>query len=119
VLIPLGAAHGRRAWTVEAADGRAFAVFVVDGEYHVTDARCPHNKGPLVEGTIRDGKTLVCPWHWYRFDLRTGACAIHRRYDLRVYRVLERDGEHLADVGEAPVPVSLSERLRAHARGTD
>lgn len=119
MLLPLGEAAGRTSWTVESGDGRVFAVFVVDGEHHVTDARCPHNKGPLVEGVIRDGKTLVCPWHWFRFDLRTGECANLRMYDLRVYPVVRRDGALYADVGEAQAARSMSERLRAHARGDD
>lgn len=116
MLIPLGEPDGRTAWNVTAEDGREFAVFVVDATYHVTDARCPHNKGPLAEGTIRDGTTLVCPWHWFRFDLRTGACANHRMYDLRVHPVVERDGAWFADVSEPTKPQSLSERLRSHAR---
>jgi nitrite reductase/ring-hydroxylating ferredoxin subunit len=117
MLVPLGETAGRAAWTVETGDGRTLAVFVVGGEYHVTDARCPHNGGPLVEGTIRDGRTLVCPWHWFKYDLRTGACANLPRYRLRVYPVVERDGAQFADVGEPEPPRSLSERLRAHARG--
>lgn len=117
MLVPLGEAGGRTAWRVTAPDGRAFAVFAVAGRLHVTDAQCPHNKGPLVEGTIRDERTLVCPWHWFRFDLETGACANHHRYDLRVYPVVERDGAWYADVGDPPRPQSMAERLRAHARG--
>jgi len=94
MLVPLGKPDGRTAWNVTAADGRELAVFVVDGACHVTAARCPHNKGPLAEGTIRDGTTLVCPWHRhrFRFDLRTGECANLRMYDLRVYPVVRRDG---------------------------
>ncbi len=117
MLVPVGDAAGRTSWTVQADDGREFAVFVVNGEHHVTDARCPHNKGPLAEGWIRDEKTLVCPWHWFRFDLRTGECANLRLYDLRVHPVVERDGALYADVGEPERVTSLAERLRAHARG--
>ena len=66
---------------------------------------------------MRDGTTLVCPWHWYRFDLDTGACATNPDYRLRTYPVLVRDGARYADVGEPPPSPSWSERLRAHARG--
>lgn len=123
MLVPLGEPEGRTGWNVTAEDGRELAVFHVDGRFHVTDARCPHNKGPLAEGTIRDGRTLVCPWHRFRYDLETGACANHRMYDLRVYPVVERDGTWYADLAEpAPRPPDLSqrlsERLRAHIRGT-
>ncbi|HVL86023.1 MAG TPA: Rieske 2Fe-2S domain-containing protein [Pseudonocardia sp.] len=100
MLLPLGEADGRAAWTVAAPDGRVLAVFLVDGTHHVTDAACPHNKGPLVEGRIEEGPTLVCPWHRFRYDLRTGACANHRRYDLRLYPVVLRGDAVYADLGD-------------------
>lgn len=34
--------------------------------------RCPHRDVPLSGGTVVDG-TLMCPGHFWRFDLRTGA----------------------------------------------
>ena len=71
MLVALGEPTGD-ARVVEADDGRRFAVFPVEGGFRVTDAECPHNRGPLAQGRI-DGQTLVCPWHWYRFDLDTGA----------------------------------------------
>jgi nitrite reductase/ring-hydroxylating ferredoxin subunit len=33
--------------------------------------RCPHANGPIGEGAIKAG-TVVCPWHFFRFDLATG-----------------------------------------------
>src|SRR5471030_347504 len=41
------------------------------GSISVLDGVCPHEGGPLGEGIIEDGK-VVCPWHAYAFDLRTG-----------------------------------------------
>lgn len=117
-LLPLGGdpVAGEGARLVRADDGRTFAVFVVDGRYRVTDPLCPHNRGPLVEGQV-DGGVLRCPWHWYRFDLGTGSCATQPALRLGVYPV-RRDGDGwVADVGERPVAMSLSQRLRAHARG--
>ena len=114
-LVPLGEAGGRAAWTVTAPDGRAFAVFVVDGEHHVTDALCPHNAGPLEQGWVRDGTTLVCPWHWYRFDLRTGECLTSEDHRLGRYPVVVEGGEYFADVPEPTPPRSWSDILRAHA----
>jgi nitrite reductase/ring-hydroxylating ferredoxin subunit len=35
---------------------------------------CPHLGGPLAESPI-DAGTITCPWHGYRFDVRTGANA--------------------------------------------
>lgn len=99
-----------------AGDGRAFVVVEHEGRWHVVDADCPHNRGPLEHGRIRDG-LLVCPSHWYRFDLETGECDVSPQHRLGVYPVVERDGVRYADVGDPPAPLSWSERLRAHARG--
>jgi nitrite reductase (NADH) small subunit len=43
----------------------------VDGAICVLDGICPHEGGPLGEGTIEDGR-VVCPWHAYAFDVHTG-----------------------------------------------
>lgn len=53
-------------------EGRALCVANVDGTVCVLDGTCPHEGGPLGEGSIEGGK-LVCPWHAYAFDVRTGA----------------------------------------------
>ena len=51
--------------------GRAYIVARVDGELIAHVARCPHQLGPL--NAAVDG-TVACPWHGYRFDVRSGAC---------------------------------------------
>ncbi len=52
-------------------DGRSFRVLAL-GEQLVAHASvCPHMLGPLEDATL-EGDTLECPWHRYRFDLRTG-----------------------------------------------
>lgn len=33
---------------------------------------CPHRGGPLAAAPVENG-AVTCPWHGYRFDLRTGA----------------------------------------------
>jgi len=43
----------------------------VGEEYFVTDARCPHLGGHLVEGVL-DGTIITCPRHHSQFDLRDG-----------------------------------------------
>ena len=49
-------------------------------------------------------------------DLRTGRCGVHPRYNLRVYPVVEEEGELFADVGEPAPKRSWSDILRSHAR---
>jgi len=53
-------------------NGRALCVATVNGTACVLDGTCPHEGGPLGEGSIEGGK-VVCPWHAYAFDVKTGA----------------------------------------------
>ena len=52
-------------------DGRAIAVFNVDGAFHAIDDVCTHDGGPLAEGELI-GCEIECPRHGARFDVRTG-----------------------------------------------
>ena len=62
----------------------------VDGELAAMDNACPHRQGPLGEGWI-EGNAVVCPWHAWAFDCRTGDCPEeHSR--VNVYP-LRREGE--------------------------
>jgi nitrite reductase/ring-hydroxylating ferredoxin subunit len=55
-------------------DGRRLAlVRTADVIVHVLDDSCPHAGGPLSEGAVLHGN-LICPYHTWFFDLRTGAC---------------------------------------------
>lgn len=52
-------------------DGRAFALFRVDGDLYCLENRCTHMGGPLCQGSLQ-AAVVVCPWHGSRFDVRTG-----------------------------------------------
>ncbi|MGI9579414.1 MAG: thiamine pyrophosphate-binding protein, partial [Microthrixaceae bacterium] len=52
-------------------DGRTLAVARCDGRIGALDNRCPHQGGPLGEGTIEHG-WLRCPWHGYDYDPISG-----------------------------------------------
>jgi nitrite reductase/ring-hydroxylating ferredoxin subunit len=51
--------------------GRSFRVLELDGELLAHTTWCPHWRGPLEAAELRDGR-ITCPWHGYRFDLRSG-----------------------------------------------
>ena len=57
---------------VEIGD-RRIAVFRDGDLAWAVDAECPHAGNPLVEAELL-GRTLVCVFHGWRFDLETGAC---------------------------------------------
>ncbi|MEQ8717346.1 MAG: thiamine pyrophosphate-binding protein [Acidimicrobiales bacterium] len=51
---------------------RSLAVTHHDGAWGALDNHCPHQGGPLGEGSIEKG-WLRCPWHGYDYDPLTGA----------------------------------------------
>ena len=51
---------------------RTVCVSHFEGEYAALDNRCPHQGGPLGEGSIENGY-LRCPWHGWDFHPLTGA----------------------------------------------
>jgi len=53
-------------------NGRAVAIFNVDGIIYAIDGTCTHRGGPLGEGELV-GNVVTCPWHGARFDVTTGA----------------------------------------------
>ncbi|NQT11238.1 MAG: Rieske 2Fe-2S domain-containing protein, partial [Planctomycetes bacterium] len=75
---------------------RTIALTRLDGQYGAIDGRCPHQGGPLAEGTLEDG-LLRCPWHGWGFHPRTGESAEAHHEGVAAYDVDVRDdGVHLA-----------------------
>ena len=50
---------------------RSIAVFNVEGSFYAIDDICTHDGGPLCEGEL-EGDAVTCPWHFSRFNIRTG-----------------------------------------------
>jgi nitrite reductase (NADH) small subunit len=81
-------------WQIPLGEGRVFkagdrniAVFRGrDGGVHATDPFCPHRQGPLADGLVGAG-TVTCPFHGFRFDLRTGCAIGHDCPPIATYRV--------------------------------
>lgn len=72
--------------------GHTVAIFRDGGELLATDDACPHQGASLGEGFVHDGM-VVCPWHSWMFDIRTGVCRRAPRVTVATYRVRVRDGE--------------------------
>jgi nitrite reductase (NADH) small subunit len=97
------------------ANGRRIAVFNLNGEIVAVDGRCLHRGGPLEDGYVTNG-IVMCPWHWWRYDLRTGCRLDDPSVQLARYPVSVVDGSVRVEV-PPPAPVeSIRDRLLRLAR---
>jgi nitrite reductase (NADH) small subunit len=53
------------------AGANTYAICNAGGAFYALDGVCPHAGGPLGQGALH-GNTLVCPWHAWEYDCRTG-----------------------------------------------
>jgi nitrite reductase/ring-hydroxylating ferredoxin subunit len=92
-VVPLGPASSLRAKLPRVIDlpGARIRVVEVAGKLCAHATVCPHQGGPLEEA-VPDGEgCIVCPWHGYRFDLRTGRSIDGRRLVLPAAPTLHED----------------------------
>jgi nitrite reductase/ring-hydroxylating ferredoxin subunit len=94
-------------------DGIEIGVFEHAGTVFAFENRCPHQGGPVCEGTVlgavrrvfddagrdrggtfaEDEIHLVCPWHGWEYDLATGRSIAYPSLALRRFDVTEREGD--------------------------
>lgn len=117
VEVPAGAARDFPVGAVRLvlAAGRRLAVGNDDGRLFAVDDTCLHRGGSLAGGHL-DGPVLVCPMHWWRYDVRTGGRLGQPGLRLRRYPVRVVDGEVRVTVPPAPPARSWREVLLAQAR---
>lgn len=78
-------------------EGRKLALFKVKGGFYAVSNLCLHRGGPLSEGEL-DAYRVTCPWHGWKYDVRTGAFDIIPTLKVKSYRVEEKDGEVFIDI---------------------
>jgi nitrite reductase (NADH) small subunit len=76
---------------------QTLAVFKLAGEFYALGGRCVHRGGPLGQGYL-DGAFVVCPWHGWAFDLRTGHSAGDNGSGVPRYETRVQDGHVLVKV---------------------
>ncbi len=52
-------------------EGKSIALCNAAGTIHALDGTCPHAGGPLGQGAVHE-HMIVCPWHAWEYDCRTG-----------------------------------------------
>ncbi len=95
----------------------SLALTRVGDRYGVLDNHCPHQGGPLGEGSIEKG-LLRCPWHGYDYDPLTGtppsgfsdapACFPVEVRDDGVYAALPADAPHERTVSDVMVETMVA-----------
>jgi nitrite reductase/ring-hydroxylating ferredoxin subunit len=80
--------------------GQPFRIVAQHGEMLVHASICPHRLGPLDEGRIENG-AVTCPWHGWRFDVRSGRAQGGRRARLAAPPRLETDADGKLWLSEA------------------
>jgi nitrite reductase/ring-hydroxylating ferredoxin subunit/multimeric flavodoxin WrbA len=56
-----------------------------DGEFGAIGGVCMHAGGPLGEGKFKDDR-IVCPWHSFQYDRKTGVCRLGEHFEIAVPR---------------------------------
>ena len=101
------------------AGTHSFALTNIDGQFTAMDNRCPHQGGPLGEGSIEVGNDgqcwLRCPWHGWDFDPTTGRSpGGHEDSGQQLYPVeLREDGVYVG------VEAELAHETHSHRRHTE
>ena len=96
-----------RVMTVTAGH-KSFCLTHHDGKFGCLDNKCPHQGGPLGEGSIENG-LLRCPWHGWDYDPLTGKAP---GFDdgVEVFPIEVRDdGIYVQISEEVPEPRTVSD----------
>jgi nitrite reductase (NADH) small subunit len=70
---------------------RVICVANVNGTISAMDNVCLHRGGPLGQGAIEENK-VVCPWHGWQWDPRTGEAAHNPTVKVAVYALKIENG---------------------------
>ncbi len=115
VLEPGALPEGRV--TTVAAGTKTIALSNFDGRYGAVDNACPHQGGPLGEGSIETGAEgkcwLRCPWHGWDFDPHTGKSPGGHGDGLPTFPVEEREDGIYVAVEEGPEHVRTNADVMA------
>jgi len=79
------------------AGSRRLALARVGGKIYCLDNTCAHAGGPLGEGKV-EGSAVVCPWHGFGFDVKTGVSPMNSELKVPIYKVVVKGGDVFVDV---------------------
>ncbi|MGO8794758.1 MAG: Rieske (2Fe-2S) protein [Candidatus Sulfotelmatobacter sp.] len=78
-------------------DGKMICVANVNGTYTAMENVCLHRGGPLGQGMV-DGGKVVCPWHGWAWDTKTGQASQSSSMKVAVYPLKIEGGDVLVEI---------------------
>lgn len=78
-------AHGRNQLLV--INGVRICLLLYEGQFYAVQDSCTHNGESLCKGHLNYMGEIICPWHNYQFDVRSGRESASRSADLKTYPV--------------------------------
>ena len=80
-----------------AAGAKTICVANCEGALSAMDNVCLHRGGPLGQGVVEDGK-VICPWHGWQYDPKTGAAAHNPAAKVAVYPIKVEGDDVLVEI---------------------
>ena len=77
--------------------GKTLCVANVNGVISAMDNVCLHMGGPLGQGFI-EGDKVVCPWHGWEYDCKTGEVAHDPKSKVAVYPIKIENGDVMVEL---------------------
>ena len=74
-----------------ALQGKILCFVLRQNALYAFENKCPHHGEALSKGSINYVGEIVCPWHGYRFNIKTGRECAERCRDLETFPVQERE----------------------------
>jgi len=71
--------------------GKVICVVLRQNVLYAFENKCSHNGEALNKGSINYLGEIVCPWHGYRFNIKTGRECGERCRDLETFPVKEKE----------------------------
>ena len=78
-------------------DGMGLCLANVGGELSALENRCPYRGGPLGQGWV-EGEAVVCPWHSWTFNVKTGLAEFPVHERVAVFPVRVEGGDVLVEI---------------------
>lgn len=94
--------------TAVITSGRTIALYRTADGVFATDNVCPHRGGPLAQGDLL-GNEIVCPWHLWGFDVRTGQCTGNAEVSVVRHQVRLDGTRVLVRLSPKPEPVESTD----------